>query len=465
MERKRLIETIRKNSLIEYGDKILIGMSGGPDSIFLYEILKKIQVDYNLTLGFAHINHNLRGIEGNSDENFVRNLSVSDNISCYVKSVDINNYAKLNKLGTEEAGRIVRYDFFQEIKEKEGYTKVALAHNKDDIVETFLFRLMRGTSLGGLEGIPIKRDFYIRPVIEFYKQEILGFLKMNNVLYCVDSTNLENIYTRNAIRLDLIPYIEERYNPKFKEKLTNLIEDISATNEILEKYFKQIIQKILREKVIDTKIFQDKTDYEIRYILKKYLDFFSIEVSREKLTEIKKIIGRSGNKEISLDKEHIIINTYGKMTITKRNKKITSKKEIVILSLPGKVKYNNFLIEAEIIDSSWTQGIVERNIDIHTTQHVFYVDIKEENHLLIRNRQEGDKIIPLGMKSLKKLKDIFINAKVPKEIRERLPILTTSKNEIIWVLGVKKSQTFKVIRESNRIVKLTFKEEGNNCGR
>ena len=151
--------------------------------------------------------------------------------------------AKEEKITLEEAGREIRYSFFDEVMEKVKGNKIALAHNLDDQIETFLFRLIRGTSLEGLEGINDTRDNkkYIRPINEIYKKDIMDYLDENNIPYVADSTNLENDYTRNSIRLDLIPFIEKRYNPKFKEKIGNLLKEIREVNEILEPDYSKYI--------------------------------------------------------------------------------------------------------------------------------------------------------------------------------------------------------------------------------
>ena len=160
MDFKKFEKLNKEKDLIKYGDRIIIAMSGGPDSIFLYELLKKKREEMGLKIYFTHINHGLRGKNSDGDEEFVIKLGELEKIPTYTKKVDIKKYAKLHNLSEEEAGREVRYGFFREIKEKLGATKVALAHNEDDVVETFMFRLIRGTSFKGLEGIPVKREFF-----------------------------------------------------------------------------------------------------------------------------------------------------------------------------------------------------------------------------------------------------------------------------------------------------------------
>ena len=255
---EKVIKKIKDKNLIVKNDKIIVGCSGGPDSIFLLEVLLRIKEEYNLEIFLVHINHLFRGKEAERDENFVKSLGEKFNLQVFVKRKSMEQMAKEEKITLEEAGREIRYSFFDEVMEKTGGNKIALAHNLDDQIETFLFRLIRGTSLEGLEGINETRDNkYIRPINEVYKKDIMNFLNENNISYMIDSTNLENDYTRNSIRLDLIPFIEEKYNPKFKEKIGNLLKEIREVNNILEpdcsKYiFDNVLKadELKKEKVI-----------------------------------------------------------------------------------------------------------------------------------------------------------------------------------------------------------------------
>ena len=174
----------------------------------MYTLLKMIKHEYELEFIFCHVNHMLREKTALRDQYFVEKLGEKEGVTTFVLQEDIKEYAKKNKIGVEEAGRVVRYNFFKKIMKAEHATKIALAHNFDDNIETFLFRLMRGTSIMGLSSIPIKRENFIRPIMGFRKSEIVQFLSENSIEYVNDETNDETIYTRNKIRLELIPYIE-----------------------------------------------------------------------------------------------------------------------------------------------------------------------------------------------------------------------------------------------------------------
>jgi len=442
-----------EEKLIEYGDKIILAMSGGPDSVFLYELLKSIKKDMNLTIYFAHINHDLRGKDSDNDENFVIELGNAENVKTYTKKVNIKEYAKMKNISEEEAGREIRYGFFRELKDKLGATKVALAHNEDDVVETFMFRLIRGTSLKGLEGIPVKREFFIRPILSYPKEEILSFLEEENISYCIDKTNFEDLYTRNKIRLNLIPYIEKEFNSNFKEKIINLISDIGAFNGIINSNLK----KYMKSDILDVKELKKENKFIQRTIISEYLQKNDISVNRNKIMEIQKLLETDGTKEISGNDKYRIKKTYDILEVVEVKKSKPKTDEIKEVVIPGTVIWNNYKIIAELVKD------VESSKETKSEKE-FYCNLKKGDILTVRSRNNGDKFYPVKMKGKKKLKDLFIDLKIPKEERESIPIITY-KDEILWVGKIRGDRRFED-REKNK-VKLRIEKlgEGSFSGR
>lgn len=313
---------------------------------------------------------------------------------------------------------------------------MALAHNLDDQIETFLFRMIRGSSLEGLEGISEKRDKYIRPINEVYKQEIMNYLDENSIPYMIDSTNLENDYTRNSIRLDLIPFIEERYNPKFKEKIGNLMKEIREVNEILEPdYSKYIHENTLSASELN----EEKSSYLKGKIINYYLNSNRVSVSRRKIENILSILYSGGSKKIKLDKDCTLIKEYDKIFVV--NSK-SAKKEVkeVRMVIPGEIEFGSYIISA-----------FKENKKRDNDSSEFVTNLKEGNELFIRKRMQGDVMIPIGMNNYKKVKEIMINSKVPKDKRDEIPVILL-ENEIIWLAGIKKSKKFISENESENIV-------------
>lgn len=242
----KILSTINKYNLIQKGDKIVIGVSGGPDSMCLLDSLYYLKDKLNIEIFVAHINHMIRK-EADAETEYVKDYCKNKNIKCYVKKVEVEKLAKEQKLGTEEMGRKIRYEFFKEIAKKENANKIATAHNLNDNVETVLLNLLRGTGVSGLKGIEIKRienDIeYIRPIRECERKEIEEYCEKQKLNPKVDKTNLESIYNRNKVRNDLIPYLKREFNPNILEGI-NRLSDIAREEE---EYFDEIIAKQYEE--------------------------------------------------------------------------------------------------------------------------------------------------------------------------------------------------------------------------
>ena len=245
---KKVLETIKKYNLIENGDKIVLGVSGGPDSITMLDILRQLREGLEFEIVVAHINHMIRE-EAIEDEKYVQEYCKKNNIECYIKRIDVEKIANTKKIGTEEAGRKVRYEFFEEILQKTGSNKIGIAHNKNDKIETIIMHILRGSGISGLKGIEPKRDNkYIRPLIECERSEIEQYCEENKLEPRIDKTNFENEYTRNKIRNIVIPYIKKEFNPNIIETMNRLSELITEEDNYLEKETQKIYNKILLEK-------------------------------------------------------------------------------------------------------------------------------------------------------------------------------------------------------------------------
>lgn len=434
---ERVANRNKKESLVENGDRIVVGFSGGPDSVFLVEMLLKLREKIDFDIVLVHVNHLLRGEEAQRDEDFSINYGKSKGLKVFARKINITSLGKEKGLSLEEAGREARYSFYKEVLEKSNSNKIALAHNKDDQIETFMFRLTRGTGLSGLEGIATKRDRYIRPISEIYKSEIVNYLDENNISYCIDSTNLENEFTRNSIRIDLIPFIEKRYNPKFKDKIFSLIEEIRDINIFIEKEIEQFSynETINIESIL-------KFPKSIRgKILSKYLYKYGLEVNRKKISLIESILEKGGSQEISLDSQYILKKEYNILKIQKINL-IKNNIEEVTFTIPNKIKYGDYIIEAEYVERG------EQN------KNCFYTNLKLGDTLIVRGRKDGDKIIPTGMKGAKKLKEIFINEKIGKEKRDSIPLIVHNDN-IVWIAGVRGNEKYNSTEK--RCIKLSVR--------
>lgn len=246
--KNKVIETIKKYKLIEAGDKIVLGVSGGPDSISMLNILNEIKDEFDFKIYVAHINHLIRE-EAIDDEKFVENYCKKNDISFFCKRAEVQKIAETQKIGTEEAGRNVRYEFFEEVYSKVGANKIAIAHNKNDKIETIIMHLLRGSGLSGLKGMqPIRDNKYIRPLIECERNEIEQYCEENKLEPRIDKTNFENEYTRNKIRNIVIPYIKNEFNPNIIEIIDRLSQVATDESDYIDNQAQNIYKKILVEK-------------------------------------------------------------------------------------------------------------------------------------------------------------------------------------------------------------------------
>lgn len=292
---EKVLKTIKKFNLIENGDKIILGVSGGPDSISMLNILNNIRNDKKLQLKFdiivAHVNHNIRK-EAIDDQKFVENFCKKINIPFYVKSIDIPQISKNQKIGEEEAGRNARYQFFDEILEKEHANKIAIAHNKNDKIETIIMNIFRGSGIAGLRGIePIKNNKYIRPLIECERKEIEQYCKEQGIEPRIDKTNFENEYTRNKIRNIIIPYIKKEFNPNIIETMDRLSNLVKEEDEYLEKMVETKYKQFIKE----------ESSKQITLDLKKFNNEEKVIKSRLLLYTISRLLGSTKG----IEKVHI----------------------------------------------------------------------------------------------------------------------------------------------------------------
>ncbi len=310
---ENILHTINFYQLIENEDKLVLAVSGGPDSMCMLKVLENLLkeklilknkqeeelAEKNCQKGpspmakivVAHVNHMLRK-EADDDEKYVKNYCKKNGIEFYSKSIDVKKLAHTNKIGEEEAGRIARYEFFEEVLKNTNATKIAVAHNKNDKIETMLMNTLRGSGIEGLKGIEPKRDNIIRPLIQCERTEIEKYCKENKLNPRIDQTNLENTYTRNKIRNVVIPYIQKEFNPNIIKTLDRLSDIVMGENEYIENQIKIIYEKILIE---------EKPNQEIRIDLK----MFNLLETVIKARLIRYIIKRLFGSTNSIEKIHI----------------------------------------------------------------------------------------------------------------------------------------------------------------
>ena len=307
---ENVVNTINRYKLLEEGDKVVLAVSGGPDSICMLDVLYKIilnKTENNNTvnakkarpfwqcqkspslLAVAHVNHMIRE-EAGEDEAFVREYCKKLGVEFYSKSIDVQQIANNNKIGLEEAGRIARYDFFDEVAAKVGANKIAIAHNKNDSVETVIMHALRGSGTKGLEGIQPQNGKYIRPLIDCERSEIEQYCKDNNIDARIDKTNMENVYTRNKIRNIAIPYIKEEFNPNIIETISRLSKLIKEENDFIDGHVENVFNKIVIKDLVQNIENRVNNDNQIDDLSNNNEDSFSIILDLKQFNLQEKVI-------------------------------------------------------------------------------------------------------------------------------------------------------------------------------
>lgn len=458
----KVLNFIEENSMIHDKDRILVALSGGPDSVCLLNILKELKTKLNIKIFAAHVNHCLRGEDALDDENYCLNLCKELNIPCYVKRVDVGKLAEDNCISTEMAGRDARYEFFEELTKKLNINKIAIAHNANDQAETVIMRAIRGTGIEGLIGIkPIRDNKYIRPILCLTRDEIERYCLEKNLNPHIDATNLEEIYSRNKIRLKAIPYIEKNFNKEVIFALNRLAyscsQDMELINKIVDKKYAQYCIKEENHIIINKNAFNEMeaiiTGLIRRALMEVSLKFNNFEMKH--VYDIIKIQKGITGKEVSITNNIMAINEYGDIKIKINDVKKKSKDIIndEMKICKKDIENNDF----SYANSDFTFKIYNKDSfnGFVNDKFIKVFDISNISNITIRTRRNGDKIVPLGMLGSKKIKDILINAKVPKDLRDNIPLVLFD-NEVAWIVGLKTSDKFKVTKNTKTFLEIKF---------
>ena len=475
MLEEKILQTIKKFDMLSFNDRVLIGVSGGPDSVTLLNVLLSFKKRYNLSFFIAHLDHMLRGEESDKDVNFVENLAQKFGLLCEVKSCSLTEIAQKERLTLEEAAREYRYKFYLETSKKFKANKIALGHNADDQVETVLMRFLRGSGLEGLMGIPPVRGKIIRPLIECSREEIEGYCQEHKIGYRIDSSNKEVVYFRNKIRLKLLPLLSKNYNKNIKDVILRLRSIVSEVSVYLNQETELLFKEIARRENSETVIIDLIKFTSLPLALKRRIIRKSIEVVKGNLysvsfrhnNEILKLTEHQlGEKEIYLPDDLRVKKIYNKMIIyRKRISKDQTTDEIpvaweynILISEKTKIKPLDIEVEIKILDSAEIKSSLSFNRKKSKGEFLEFIDYnKVKLPLKLRNRRSGDRFYPLKMNGLKKVKDFFIDNKIPKSHRDLIPLLVDSEGKIIWIVGMKLDNRVKVDPDTKKMFCIKMK--------
>lgn len=409
-----LRQTITEYNLFNKGDKILIGLSGGADSVCLTHALMRISGELGIELFTAHLNHGIRGEEADCDEKFAAEFSKSLEIKCFTEKTDIPKLAKKQGISVEAAARQYRYNFFARISKENRINKIATAHNKNDNAETILMNFMRGSSLSGLCGIPYRRDNIVRPLLNISREDIEKYCTECKLEFVTDSTNLSNDYTRNKIRNVLLPQVLNNFNPNFVNTVTENAHLIYQDDACLDKLTDEAYSKTTKDNTVDI---ASLLEYDIairRRVLRKALkSFFGTldGISAQFIEDILSLAEKDSGKSINIMRKTTVKNEYGKLIITN--------------DIANDIPYFEYHLktgEACTIKEIGKKVIISA-ADKRKSDGCLYLDNKGTTDIIIRNKKRGDRFYPSGLNGSKKLKEYFINSKIPKEQRTKIPVV------------------------------------------
>ena len=447
--------TITKYNMLGLNDGVVAGLSGGADSVALLKVLANLKDKYNLRICAVHINHSIRGNEAERDEEFAKEIAKKLGVEFISFKIDVPKYASELHISEELAGREIRYKKFNEVLSLKSFNKIAVAHNKNDSVETVLIKLARGSALNGLKGIMPKTGNIIRPLIATERADIESFLNENNLNFVTDSTNLTCDYTRNSVRNLIIPQFE-KLNPSFISTVFSNLESLCDDDEFLETTANSYNSIIIKNNNGDIEINKSKLNNLEKSIKRRVL-----------LNALSKLSGT----RLDIEKKHIEIilsnlqNTGAKLALTKGVTVHIGSNSVILSNLSTKCESKEQVFhigdfEKTMIEFAGNSIILEMTdynsfIMQKKAKNTVYINCDNANTVKIRNRAEGDRFKPSGMNGTKKLKQFLCELKIPAVYRDLVPLA-----EIDGIIGAvipyRVAEDFIINKETKKILKITL---------
>ncbi|MCJ7704109.1 MAG: tRNA lysidine(34) synthetase TilS [Desulfobacterales bacterium] len=451
--------TIDHYRLLEKGDRVIMGVSAGVDSMVLLHLLNAFRQEFDLFLIVAHIHHGLRPVESEKEAELVQKESVRLGLPFEYGQFNVKEFRESEGFSLQDAARRIRFQFFHDLLKKYGGGKIALGHNADDQVETVLLRLLRGSGLKGLKGmLPIREKRVIRPLLEVWKEEIEGFARENSISYLTDSSNLKGDYLRNRLRLKLIPLIEQDYQPGFRRTIIKTSTLLREENDFMEKEAGEAYQKIAYEE--EGQITFKFSAYQSLHkaiqwrVIQKVLERMEdgLKMDEGEWSDVNLIYRR-----LQFPPASLLLELSHGLCLEKRYDRVLLRKERlrtippfeVELDVPGRTYIREIEREVVVEEREW-----DRSKSIDESETVAFLDY-ERLHLPLRMRnfRPGDRFQPLGTKGTQKLKEYFIDHKIPKFERPSIPLLISGEM-IAWIVGYRIDERVKITSETKRVLRI-----------
>ncbi len=459
----RIDAIIRENGLFEKGQRVVIGLSGGPDSMSLLHILLALAPQWNLTLALAHLDHRIRS-DSQEDVRFLERVAKETHLPLHVKTVDVPRLADQRRTGIEETARDARYRFFSEVAQDANAQAVALAHNADDQVETILMRLLRGTGMRGLQGIPIKRPLLpgvhvVRPLLETTREEIVYFLKERNLTFILDQSNEDTSYTRNKVRMQLLPLLEKDYNPNIRQVVRHTAALLSEDEAFLSDVCAQIYPTLVLEqsphavRFNATPLRAQPANLQKRFVRHAFEHLGNLEqLTWQHVADIvDHLHGSSQAWQLDLPGARWAYYQDGELLLTTERLEADNVEQFNYpLQLPSAVYIPEISVRlsVELLETDTPLEVLK------TDRASLYLDYELlQGSLCLRNRKAGDRFFPFGSMGSKKIKDFFIDKKVPVDERDRIPLLCDHAR-VVAVIGHTIDNRVRVTAATRKMIKI-----------
>jgi tRNA(Ile)-lysidine synthase len=464
---QKVEHTLSVHRMVEAGETILAGVSGGPDSVALVHVLRALTPKFSFRVAMAHLNHGLRQEESERDEAFVISLARQLDLPLHVERQDVRRYQKSHKLSLEDAARQVRYRFYHAVASKFGYEKIALGHHSDDNAELILMFMLRGSGPLGLSGIPPLRDGHIiRPLIDIQRHEIMDFIAEKKLDFVKDSSNTDLQHLRNRIRSRLIPQLKAEYNPRLIDSLNRL----ASIQEAEERWIEDLVRPIFEKVIVVANT--DRIGLDISSLNQQAIAVRR-RLIREAVLRVKGNLRRLAFVHVEAAVELAqkgpdpgVLDLPDRIRIFRQDDALVIAREAQSLRHPAAgpppdyeyrlSKPSEIFIREADLRIRFSEIPLEQASDWHSSgleKNTAYFDIEKIHFpLVIRNSLAGDRFSPLGLSGRQKLKKFFIDHKVSRSARSKCPIVL-SRNEIIWVVGHRLDNAVKIRPQTRRVLK------------
>jgi tRNA(Ile)-lysidine synthase len=453
-------EAIRRFGLLSGREGILVGVSGGQDSVALFDVLAQLAPSMELRLAVAHVHHGLRGAEADQDQALTERLASSAGIPCRCRRIDVPAMARASGKSFEEAGREVRYEFFEEVRRELNADVIAVGHTASDRAETLVMNLLRGAGLDGLGSIPPKRGRIVRPLILATRQETQEHCRRRDLEYRIDRTNLEPESLRNKVRLELLPLLEREYAGGAAAHIARAAELAHEEVQVLRDVAADALEGATVESapgrlMLELARLDAMPEALAGRVIREAIRVASGDVRDLRYNHVRDIVclikwGRTGARLV-LPGDVSVERGYEELTITQGGAESAEPGQVSApLPVPGEVTLPalGVHVRGELRDA---EGEAVAKGKCTAT-----VDATEAGQaLVVRNWRPGDRFRPLGLGGEKKLQDFFVDSKVPRAERSRVPIVARSDGRIVWVVGHRVDERAKVSPTTSRIIVLT----------